>query len=68
MCAELVIANAEKITYSDPPGPTHGRREEGSIAKYTCLPGFKKAGNSVAARVCKSGKFTGAPQLCVGAF
>ena len=67
MCAELEIENAEKIWYSNPDGP-NGRREEGSVAMYSCLPGFHKPQNSVATRVCKSGKFTGAPQLCVGAF
>ena len=66
MCAKLEIANAKTIRYSDPKGP-HGEREEGSRATYTCMPGFGKAGNK-ASRVCKSGKFDGAQQLCVGEF
>ena len=64
MCAKLEIANAKTIKYSDPKG-AHGERQEGSRATYTCMPGFAKAGNK-AARVCKSGKFDGAQQLCVG--
>ena len=64
ICPELSIANAKTITYSDPRGPS-GRREENSIAKYTCMNGFKKAGNK-GTRVCKNGKFNGKEQLCVG--
>ena len=64
MCAKLEIANAKTIRYSDPKG-AHGERQEGSRATYTCMPGFAKAGNK-ASRVCKSGKFDGAQQLCVG--
>ena len=63
-CVELSIANAETISYSRPKDPI-GRREENSIAEYTCMDGFKKAGNK-ATRVCKSGKFAGKEQLCVG--
>ena len=62
-CAELSIANANKITYSR---GRNGRRNEGSIATYKCKTGFKKAGNKNG-RECKSGKFDGAEQLCVGA-
>ena len=65
-CPELSIANAKKITYSDPKGP-NGKRDEGSIATYTCKNGFKKAGNKDK-RECKKGKFDGAEQLCVGSF
>ena len=64
MCAKLEIANAKTISYSDPKG-AHGERQEGSRATYACMPGFAKAGNK-ASRVCKSGKFDGAQQLCVG--
>ena len=64
MCAELEIANAKTIRYSDPKG-ANGERQEGSRATYTCMPGFAKAGNK-GSRVCKSGKFDGAQQLCVG--
>ena len=64
MCAKLEIANAKTIRYSDPKG-AHGERQEGSRATYTCMPGFAKAGNKDS-RVCKSGKFDGAQQLCVG--
>ena len=66
MCAELEIANAKTIRYSDPKG-AHGERQEGSRATYTCMPGFAKAGNKDS-RVCKSGKFDGAQQLCDGEF
>ena len=66
MCAKLKIANAKTIRYSDPKG-AHGERQEGSRATYTCMPGFAKAGNKDS-RVCKSGKFDGAQQLCVGEF
>ena len=52
-CPELSIANAKKITYSDPKGP-NGKRDEGSIATYTCKNGFKKAGNKDK-RECKKG-------------
>ena len=64
MCAKLEIANAKTIRYSDPTG-AHGERQGGSRATYTCMPGFAKAGNK-GSRVCKSGKFDGAQQLCVG--
>ena len=65
VCAALKIANARTIAYSKPPGPD-GKLEEGSEATYTCNPGFKKSGG--AKRVCRSGKFSGKPQRCVGAF
>ena len=66
ICPKLVIANSEKIRYSDPKGP-NGIREEGSKATYICMAGFKRAGYKKP-RVCKRGKFDGAQQLCVGTF
>ena len=65
-CPQLKIANTEAITYTDPRGVRFDKRQEGSEALYTCKTGFRKAGNTLS-RVCKSGKFTGAKQLCVGA-
>ena len=66
-CPQLKITNAETITYTDPRDVNFVKRQEGSEALYICKAGFRKAGNTLT-RVCKSGKFTGAEQLCVGAY